>query len=472
MFLKPSPSLTSDQVKNGLAFVTRDGLFTEAMVAFTGGTFLVAMAMQMGATNVQIGILAAMPTLSNIFQLVSVWLVQKYRNRRAISVVTCTLARFPLLVIGILPFLLPGGTTVTALIFLLFFHYAFSSVNGASWNSWMKDLVPENKLGKYFSYRTRLTQTMNVVLSILIALSIDHIKSAYPAYESLAYPVMFLAGGITGMLGVWMLSKTPEPEAQIDNGQLLGLLRKPFLDKNFQKLLVFNAAWAFSLNLATPFFSVYLLQTLKLGLSTIILLNIISQVCGILFVRLWGGYSDRFSNKTVVRICAPMYIACIAAWSLIGNHLLTVPFLIIIHIVSGISIAGINLAIVNIGFKLASKNEATVYMAARNMVNAFIPALAPILGGLMADLLISNGIIANYSWKLHLGNSVVTIFHISNWTFFFTFSAIMALISLRFLKELREVGEVEKSKVVHLMLTNFRVRSLGFLQKEKHKESA
>ena len=58
--LKPSVSLTPEQVRSGLSYVTRDGLFTEAMVAFTGGTFLVAMAMQMGASNVQIGILASM----------------------------------------------------------------------------------------------------------------------------------------------------------------------------------------------------------------------------------------------------------------------------------------------------------------------------------------------------------------------------------------------------------------------------
>ena len=49
--LKPSVSLTPEQVRSGLSYVTRDGLFTEAMVAFTGGTFLVAMAMQMGASN-------------------------------------------------------------------------------------------------------------------------------------------------------------------------------------------------------------------------------------------------------------------------------------------------------------------------------------------------------------------------------------------------------------------------------------
>lgn len=121
MTLKPSTNLTEKQIQSGLGYVTRDGLCTEAMAAFTGGTFLIAMAMKMGASNVQIGILAALPTLSNVLQLLSVWLVQKFNNRRGICVICSFLARFPLLIIGVLPFLFSASTSITVLIFLLFF---------------------------------------------------------------------------------------------------------------------------------------------------------------------------------------------------------------------------------------------------------------------------------------------------------------------------------------------------------------
>lgn len=458
MIFKTSRTLTHKQVQSGLSYVTKDGLFTEAMVAFTGGTFLVAMAMKMGASNFQIGLLAALPTLSNIFQLLSIWLVQRYQNRRAISVICSFLARFPLLIIGVLPFVVSAGTSLTALIFLLFFHYLFGSITGASWNSWMKDLVPQEKLGNYFSYRTRLMQIVNVVLSLLTALAIDYIKSHYPQYEVAAYPVMFIAGGLAGMAGVWMMGRTPEPTSTMQNGQLFKLIRKPLKDKNFRRLLFFNTAWAFSLNLATPFFSVYLLKTLEIGLSTIIALNIISQISSILFVRVWGKYADRFSNKTVIRICAPIYIGCIVAWSFVGDHLLTVPFLIVIHIVSGATTAGINLSINNIGLKLASKDEAIVYIAARNMVTAFIPALAPIFGGMMADFLSANQLVANFSIRVPFGSSMVTLFKLSNWSLFFVFSAILAMVSLRFLRTLSEEGEIGKEVVVRQMAHSLRAK--------------
>src|SRR5688572_9068545 len=120
MNFKPSESLSPGQVNRGLNLVIKDGLAAEAMSTFTGGTFLVAMALQMGASNFQIGLLAALPTLTNVFQLVAIWLVQRYNNRRAISVLSNLFARFPLFIIGLLPFLFTGGTSIQVLIFLLF----------------------------------------------------------------------------------------------------------------------------------------------------------------------------------------------------------------------------------------------------------------------------------------------------------------------------------------------------------------
>lgn len=146
MNLKPSEHLTQRQISKGLSLVIKEGLTAEAMSSLTGVTFLVALAILLGATNVQIGVLAALPSFSSIFQLVAVRLLQRFNNRRAIAVFSNICARLPLLVIGILPLFFSKGTSIQVLIFLLFFHYFFGSNAGANWNSWMKDLVPEKKL--------------------------------------------------------------------------------------------------------------------------------------------------------------------------------------------------------------------------------------------------------------------------------------------------------------------------------------
>lgn len=459
MILRPSNNLSEQEVDTGLRLVIKDGLATEAMTALTGGTFLVALALHLGATNFQIGLLAALPTFTNIFQLFTVWLVQKLKNRRLIAVTSNFLARFPLLVIGMLPFAFTSGTSLQVLIFLLFFHYLFGSFAGPSWNSWMKDLVPEKKLGTYFSHRGRLTQSLNVVMSLAIALSLDYIKAHYPAYEIPAYAVMFLAGGFLGMLGVYFLSRTPEPVTTITNTNIFKLLGKPIRNKNFRKFLTFNAFWIFSINLATPFFSVYQMKTLGLPLSYIIVLGILCQLSSIFSIKVWGKYSDQFSNKTIISICAPLYIACIIGWSFLGlssKEFITLFGLVLINVFTGVSTAGINLALTNVGLKLAPKEEAIAYITTRSMINALFSAIAPMVGGFLADFFATHKLEWNIEWQGPTGIAEIHLLSLEHWTFLFVIGGTLAMLSLRLLKNVKEEGEVQRDLVVTEMKINFK----------------
>ncbi|WP_423148681.1 MFS transporter [Rubrolithibacter danxiaensis] len=463
--LQPSENLSEKQINSGLKLVIADGLAAEGMVTLTGGAFLVAIAIHLGASNFQLGLLAALPTFSSIFQLASIWLVRRFNNRRAISVVSNFIARFPLLVIGMLPFMFSGSTSIQVLIFLLFFHYFFGSVAGASWNSWMKDLVPENKLGTYFSHRSRVTQILNVTMSLLVATSLDYIKAHHPDKEIIAYSLMFLVGGLLGMLGVYALSRTPEPKSYLSNENFLKLFKKPLRDKNFRNLMVFHSFWAFSLNMATPFFSVFMLKTLGLPLSYIILFGIVNQISSISALKLWGRYADRFSNKTIIRISAPIYVGCIVAWAFVGmapTMYYSIGLLAIIHILSGMSTAGVNIALSNIGLKLASKEEAIVYLTSKNMMVALFSTIAPMIGGLMADFFANHEFIWNLEWKSANVVNSLPIIALKGWNFFFVIGGFMALFSLRLLKNVKEKGEVGKERAVIYMKATFRSKLKGY----------
>src|SRR5687768_964547 len=108
MNFKTSEHLNPLQVQSGLKYIVKEGLAAEVMVSLTGGTFLIAMALHLGASNFQIGLLASLPLLTNVFQLISVYLVKRFENRRAIVVITSFVARTSLVIIGVMPFLFTG----------------------------------------------------------------------------------------------------------------------------------------------------------------------------------------------------------------------------------------------------------------------------------------------------------------------------------------------------------------------------
>jgi len=438
--------------------VIGDGLAAEAMTTLTGGAFLVAMALLMGASNFQIGLLAALSTFTNLFQLISIWLVQRFNNRRAIVVVCSFLARSPLIVIGIIPSI-NSSVSLDILIVCLFFYYLFGSIAGPSWNSWMKDLVPEKSLGAYFSKRTRLMQTLNVILGILLALLLDYIKQHNPTYQLPAYTIMFVSAGFLGIGGAIILSRAPEPQSFIQKENIFKMLGKPLKDKNFLRLLVFNSGWVFALNLATPFFTVFLMKDLNYPISYIIAFGIISQLCSIFAIQTWGSFADKYSNKTIISIGAPLYILCIIAWCFVGifsQLYANVSLLILIYIFTGISTAGIDLSLTNIGLKLAPREESIVYLSTKNIITAFFSTIAPLFGGYLADFFAKRQLNVTALWDAPGAHRLFRFVHLHDLNFLFPIAAFFAVISLQMLIYVKEKGEVGREQVKRIMRTSIR----------------
>jgi hypothetical protein len=269
-----SHTLTEEEIQSGLRAVIKDGLTTQTMTTLTGGVFLVAFALKLGASNFVIGLLAAIPPLLQLIQIPSIYLVEKYRNRRSITMYTSALSRIFWLLIALIPFLFSIEVGLIFLIAALLLNSAIASISGCSWNSWMRDLVPQNQLGSFFSKRMRLATGLGIILSLIAGFYIDYWSDLFPDHELYGYSILFFFGFLAGMLGVYFISTIPEPrmEAIEKKPKFINLILQPFRDSNFKNLIMFLGSWHFAINLAAPFFTVYMLQRLQLSMSFIITL--------------------------------------------------------------------------------------------------------------------------------------------------------------------------------------------------------
>lgn len=459
MNLQPKEILTENDVQCGMRLGIKEGLATETMTVLTSGAFLTALSLLLGASNLQIGLIAALPAFSNISQLLTIWLVKRYNNRRAISVLFSILARFPILVIGVIALFFPNSISIQFIILFLFFNFFFASMAGLSWNAWMKDLIPEKIMGTYFSRRSGYMQILNVCMSLIIALGIDYIKHHYPEFELDTYGSMFVLAGAVGLLGVFLLSRIPEPKSFLGDENVFKLFILPLKDNNFLRLLIFNSFWVFSLSIATPFFTVFLLRHMNYSISYIITLTIVSQLCSIATIRSWGIFADRYSNKTILSICAPIYIICIGAWSFVGiytSFYSNFALLVAIYALMGAATAGINLSLTNIGLKLAPRKEAIAYLSVKNTITAIFSFVGPLIGGLLADYFTNRHLNIRIEWTGPGLDKVFRLLSLNQWNFLFIIGAVLALISLEFLVRVKEVGEVEKNLVVKIMRSSIR----------------
>lgn len=459
MRVTPDEKLAERDIQRGLRNVIKDGVVTQAMATLTCGVFLVTFALELGASNVVIGLLAALPPLLQFVQIPSVYLVERFRNRRAMTMLASLANKSMLLLVACIPLVISADHRVLVLIIAIALRSLFVSIGACSWHSWMRDLVPQNQMGAFFSRRMRLSKIVDVPLSLLIGVYLDHWKNAF-SNGLYAYTPLYFSGFFIGLLGVYYIYATPEPRIRSQSPfPFMRLLQKPFRDRNFMNLVKFMASWSFAVNLTAPFFTVYMLKRLELDLSWIVTLTALSQVVNISFLRIWGDFSDRFSHKSVLRVSGPLFIIGILAWTfttLPEKHILTLPLLVVIHVVLGMATAGVTLASGTIGLKLAPRGEATAYLATINLVNSLSAGIAPVLGGLFADFFAQRELAITLTWLSPQRAIAFQTLNLQQWDFFFFMAFLIGLYSIHRLSTVRESGEVKEKIVIRELVSEMR----------------
>jgi MFS family permease len=129
----------------------------------------------------------------------------------------------------------------------------------------------------------------------------------------------------------------------------------------------------------------------------------------------------------------------------------------------GVSAAGVNLTSGNIGLKLAPRGQAASYLAARGIIIAIAGAIAPLVGGLLADFFTGRHLFLTFNWEAPEGTIVFNTVDFSGLDFVFLISVVIGVYSLHRLALVKEVGEVKEKDVIDAILSETRrnVRTLS-----------
>lgn len=449
---------TGGELQKGLNYLVKDGVAAQSMVVLTSGAFLIAFAIELGASNLQIGLLAAIGPLAQLLQIPGIYIVETVRRRKSISLAAVWFNRVCWIAVAFVPLVFSGESALSALLLLMVLASSATAISTCSWNSWIRDLIPDKIMGKYFARRMRLGIGAGMFLSLAAAVFLDFSKNLFGQPAVYSYSMLFLAGAGAGIASVLYLGKVPDVPMEDKNGRisLVRSITAPLKDVNFRKLVGFLCSWSFAANLAAPFFMVYMLRRLGLSMSMVVGLSLLGQLSNYAFLMIWGHFIDRFGNKSVLSLCGPLMICSFLGWTfttLPGPHALTIPLLALLHIIVGIASSGMVLGSSNIAFKMAPRGQATAYLAANTVFVSLAAGAGPVLGGKFADFFYEREL----SWTLEYTTPYETFslptLNIQQWDFFFVLAFIIGLYSLHRLKKVVEVGEVDRRVVAgHLMI--------------------
>lgn len=448
------PPFQPGQLESSQRALVRDGAWSSLAGSLTSGVVIIGFALALGAGPLEIGMLAAIPSLGQLAQLPAIALVERLRRRRRITVVLATASRLLILAMALLPFVEPPAWRLPLLLGGQLAITLLGAMAGCSFNSWVHQLLPVQTLGAFFA-RKLLWST---VVGSVGALAAGALVQYGPFAERLqAFALVFAAAGIAGFVSSWYLTRVAEPPMldALSNRSFTGLLAEPFGHPEFRRLLVFLAAWNFASSLAAPFLTVYLLQQLGYGLATVTMLWAASQAANALTLWLWGRLSDRLSNKSVLSVALPVYFA-----SLFGIAFVATPglgagslwVLYLIHVTMGVAGGGASLAIGNLGLKLAPRAQGTAFLAVAGLSGALAAALASLGGGAMAEWFAARELSVSAQWVAPQSQDSITFIRFRHWEFLFAIAAGFGLYAMHALSRLREGEEISERTVVRQFL--------------------
>jgi MFS family permease len=460
---QPKEVLSEEELTKGLRWMTLEGTATMGFFNITGSGVLVAFALALGANNFHIGVLAAIPFIMQIVQIPAVWLVEKLRMRKLIVILSWFPSQLFWYPIACIPLFMdiPGNTAVVMLLTFVAIRGILSAVCSAAFAGWQRDLVPQQILGRYYAKRQSYAVASGMIFSFAAAFFIDHYLAIHPGESGIfGYTwVILVAITLLGMSGATFMLFIPEPlmpPLPEKRPSLFKLVTAPLQDTNFKRLVIFLFMWSFASNLAIPFFSVHMLQRLGLSVTWVIGLSILSQIFSIIFLRVWGQFADRFSNKSVLSVGISLYLLVILAWiftAMPGTYFLTFPLLVVIHIFTGIAGAAVSFTTGTISLKLSPKGEATSYMAAASLAINLGSGIAPLIAGALATFFSTRELNLILNWSSLSSTVEFTAINIADRDFLFGIAFLLGLFTLGLLAVIKEEGESGREVILEHLIS-------------------
>jgi MFS family permease len=448
-----------------MGLITVSWVFGSVWATAIGGAPFSLFARYLGATEFQIGVLAALPFLASLVSMpASVW-TERTGARKKIFLGGLYLQRALWIPIALIPLWLfrrgSGGAAVGVFMMLILLMHSVGAVGGPGWLSWMADIVPERVRGKYFSRRRQWGILSAIPTALAVGWVLDHLV---PMYGKTPDPVgtlgwcalIFLCSAVFGLVDIHLFQHVPDVPMEPRRGvPLRELLIGPMRDKQFLWFAAFVATLTFAVSFMGQFVTFYLID--KIGVSGTgiqLMLLVAPMVAQLLVLPVWGHAADRMGKKPVLAIASLGLVPVGLGWCFMGPSSVWLGYVLSVAgaaLWTGVEVANLNFVLEFSGSDCGD-GEARGGGASYVAVNSVIINIAGCVGGL------ASGVIAKLLKDWHWEPGIPGIASVGFYEVLFAVSGLMrlaaAVLFLPHLVEKNAGGTVETIRFISANIYN------------------
>ncbi len=348
-------------------------------------TYLTLYLLALGADSTDIGLMTSLASLSAVILLIpGAVLVDRTGKRKKIVLISGGgVRRFAVLLLALVPLAFSGSAAVYIVIALKVIMDGMGNLGLPAWISMTADIVPISKRGRYFGTRNMTMGIAGMLTTFIVGLMITRIGSPQGYQWAMGLSFIF------GMTSSYFFSRisdnksfenrsSSETKAAYSVKALLATLKS---DRNFMVFCIFTAIWTFSINIAGPFFSVYMVQDLNASAAIVGMTSIIATMSSIPAQKFFGPLADKWGARKLMMLTSLIIPILPFLWFLTSEPWHVFP----INVLGGALWAGFNIASFNFLLSVSPTDQRARYTAMYQIAVAGSAALGAALGGVVAN---------------------------------------------------------------------------------------
>jgi MFS family permease len=384
----------SKKIKHNLYWFFFDGLFASASDNIII-TYFVLFLLSLGATRTQIGLLSSFSSLASALMLIpGALLVERIGRRKEMTLLFGGgVGRLVILVAAILPFFFGGSILVWMAIGMSVLRDAAANLSFPAWMDITGSIVPINGRGRYFGSRNFIMAIAGIIVVALMGGLITRLG------QPMGYQVALLLAVLLGGFSTFSFSRINDPvralnrkKESIEQTSLITSFKSMVRQPVFISFALISALWNLSINIASPFFNVYMVENLHFSAGLVGIASIASSLASMVIQHRSGELADRWGPRRIQMICMLLIPLLTFSWAF-STKLWHV---IIINIFSGFLWGIFNLASFNFLLALLPVAQRARYSAVFQVFTTLALAAGAAIGSLIVA---TEGIQAVFLWS-------------------------------------------------------------------------
>ncbi|MFX0103333.1 MAG: MFS transporter [Candidatus Hodarchaeota archaeon] len=287
--------------------------------------YITPFALALGANALQVGLMTGLvQLLSPLGTFAGSRLMNKH-SRRSLVVKAVTFQAFAFLPMVLLAFLFASGGALVLLPYLLILFYAILHVSGniagPPWFSLLGDIVPEDKRGQYFGKRNLIVGAA----ALLVPLSFSFLMEQFDLLGMLmvGFSLMFILGFVLRGISSILFRYHYDPPMTIQKSDRVSFrwFIKTLHKENFGRFTILVMIVNLGMNVAGPFFGVYMLQVLGLNYVEFIAMSFVNTIIALGLFPVLGKLGDKHGNVKLLRLGAVIVPSLPIMWLFVSTPL-------------------------------------------------------------------------------------------------------------------------------------------------------